>query len=140
MRFVLFVLFLGYVFVLFVLFVRVKSFRKKNKNKKVWNCPNGLIYITTNIDKVKFKIYDVETWETIAMPILPNISRSKGNQSMELIEWLIKIECDMKNIFLEKSCLKCGGKTIPWAFSKNSRLSKFVPCRTKYLERIREIQ
>ena len=42
---VLFVLLLGCVFVLFVLFMRVKSFHKKNK--KVQNCPDDLIYITT---------------------------------------------------------------------------------------------
>ena len=28
--------------------MRVKSFRKKKNNKKVWNCPNDLIYITTS--------------------------------------------------------------------------------------------
>ena len=42
--FVLFVLLLGCVFVL----VSVKSFRKNNK--KVWNCPDELIYITTTDD------------------------------------------------------------------------------------------
>ena len=41
----LLVLLLGCVFVLFVLFVRVKSFRKK---KRVQNCPNNLIYMTTS--------------------------------------------------------------------------------------------
>ena len=34
-------------YVLFVLFVLAKSFRKKNK--KVWNCPNDLNYITTRL-------------------------------------------------------------------------------------------
>ena len=29
----------------------------------------------------------------------------------------------MINIFLEKSCTKCGGKTIPRSFSKESKLS-----------------
>ena len=33
------------------------------------------------------------------------------------------IEYDMKNIFLEKSYTKCGGKTIPRPFSKKSKLS-----------------
>ena len=34
------------------------------------------------------------------------------------------IECDMKNIFLNKSYTKCGGETftIPWPFSKKSNL------------------
>ena len=39
--------------------------------------------------------------------ILPNISRSKDNQKMKF-GWLI--EYNMGNIFLEKSCLKCGGE------------------------------
>ena len=34
---------------------------------------------TASLDKVNFIIYDVETWEAIAIHILPNISRSKGN-------------------------------------------------------------
>ena len=29
----------------------------------------------------------------------------------------------MKNIFLEKSCTKCGEETIPRKFSKNSKLN-----------------
>ena len=33
----------------FVLLVRVKSFCKKKKDKKTWNCPNNLIYITTDL-------------------------------------------------------------------------------------------
>ena len=32
-------------------------------------------------------------------------------------------EYNMKNIFLEKSCKKCGGETIPRSFSKKSILS-----------------
>ena len=46
-------------------------------------------------DKVNFKIYNVTTWlKTIAIHILPNISRSKGNQAMklgQLIEYNKKI-------------------------------------------------
>ena len=44
--------------------------------------------------------------QTIAIHILPNISRSKGNQTMEFNQLL---EYNMKNIFLEKSYTKCGG-------------------------------
>ena len=33
------------------------------------------------------------------------------------------IEYNKRNIFLEKSCPKCGGKTIPGPFSKKSKLS-----------------
>ena len=41
--------------------------------------------------------------------ILPNISRSKGNQAMKFGQ-LVKY--NMRNIFLEKSYTKCGGETI----------------------------
>ena len=33
------------------------------------------------------------------------------------------IAYNMSNIFLEKSCAKCGGETIPRHFSKKSKLS-----------------
>ena len=47
--------------------------------------------------------------QTIAIHILPNISRSKGNQAMKFGQ-LVKY--NMRNIFLEKSYTKCGGETI----------------------------
>ena len=37
--------------------------------------------------------------------------------------WSINIEYNMKNIFLEKPCTKCGGDTILRPFSKKSKLS-----------------
>ena len=43
--------------------------------------------------------------QTIKIHILPNISRSKDNQTMKF-DQLIK--CNMRNIALEKSCTKCG--------------------------------
>ena len=58
--------------------------------------------------------------QTIAIRILPNISRSKGNQAMKLGQL---IENSMRNIFLQKSYTKCGGETIPRPFSKKSKLS-----------------
>ena len=57
---------------------------------------------------------------TFAINILPNISRSKGNQTMKSGQL---IECNMKNIFLEKSYIKHGGEIIPRYFSKNSKWS-----------------
>ena len=48
--------------------------------------------------------------QKIAMYILPNISRSKGNQAMKLSQL---IEYNMRNIFLRKSQTKCGGESIP---------------------------
>ena len=55
-----------------------------------------------------------------AMHILPKFSRSKSNQAMKLIN---RIEYNMRNIFLEKSCSKYGGETITKPFSKKSILS-----------------
>ena len=67
-------------------------------------------------DKINFKVYDVTTWETIGIPILPNIPRSKDNQSMKFVRL---IEYNMRNIFLEKSYTKCGWESILRPFSKN---------------------
>ena len=47
--------------------------------------------------------------KAIAIPILPNISRSKDSHSMKLGQL---IEYNMRNIFLEKSYAKCGGECI----------------------------
>ena len=47
--------------------------------------------------------------------MLPNISRNKGNQTMKFGQL---IECNIRNIFLEKSFAKCGGDTSPRSFSE----------------------
>ena len=52
--------------------------------------------------------------QTIVIYMLPNISRSKGNQTMKFGQ---VIECNMKNLFLEKSYTKHGGETSPRPFS-----------------------
>ena len=54
------------------------------------------------------------------MLILPDILRSKGNQTMKFHQLT---ENDMRNIFLVKSYRKCSGETIPRPFSKKSKLS-----------------
>ena len=60
-------------------------------------------------DQVIFKFFDVATWLTnscnthVAIHI---ISRSKGNQTMKFRQL---IECNMRNVFLEKSYTKYGG-------------------------------
>ena len=61
--------------------------------------------------------------ETIAIHILLNISRSKGNQTRKLSQL---IEFNMRNIFLEKSYTKCGGETIPRNSSSKSKISIFL--------------
>ena len=58
--------------------------------------------------------------QTIATHILPNISRSKGNQTMKFGQL---IEYNMRNNFLEKLCRKRGGEIIPTFFFKKSKLS-----------------
>ena len=45
---------------------------------------------------------------------------SKGNQIMKFGQL---IEYNMRNIFIEKSYIKCGGETIPRLFTKKSNLS-----------------
>ena len=68
--------------------------------------------------------------QTIAIHILPNISRSKGNQTMRFGQL---IEYNMRNIFAEKSYTKCGGETIPRLFSKKSKLSVSLDQYSKVL-------
>ena len=56
----------------------------------------------------------------IAIHILSNISRSKGNQKMKFGQLM---ECNMRKSFLEKSYTKCGGETSPRLFSEKLKLS-----------------
>ena len=51
--------------------------------------------------------------QIIAIHILHNISRSKGNQTMKFGQF---IEYNKKNIFLVRFYTKCGGETIPRLF------------------------
>ena len=53
--------------------------------------------------KVNFKFYDVTAWLTMIIYILPNISRCKDNKTREFGQL---IECNIRNIFLEKSNTK----------------------------------
>ena len=57
--------------------------------------------------------------QTIAINVLTNISRSKGNQAIELGQ--LK-EYDMRNVFLQKSYTKFGWQTIPRPFSKRGSI------------------
>ena len=59
-------------------------------------------------------------WQTIVIQTLSNISRSKGNETMTSAQL---IECNMREIFLEKSYQKCGGESSPRLFSENLKLS-----------------
>ena len=53
--------------------------------------------------------------QAIAIYILPIISRSTDNQTMKFGQL---IECNMRNIFLEKPCRKCSRETSARPFSK----------------------
>ena len=52
--------------------------------------------------------------------MLPNMSRSKGNQAMKFGQL---IEYNMRNTFFEKSYTKYAGETIPRPLSKKTKLS-----------------
>ena len=58
--------------------------------------------------------------QTIVTHILPNISISKGNETIKFGQL---IEYNMRNIFLEKLYTKCEGKTSPRSFPKKNRSS-----------------
>ena len=58
--------------------------------------------------------------QTIVLHIMPNISRSKFNQTMKFSQL---IGCNMRNIFLEKLYSKCGGETSSRPFSKKLKLT-----------------
>ena len=60
------------------------------------------------------------TKQAIAVDILPNIPRSKTNQTMKIDQ---SIEYNTRNIFVEKSYTKCVGETIPRHLSKKPKLS-----------------
>ena len=53
------------------------------------------------------------------MHMLPDISRSQGNQTMKFGQL---IEHKMGNIFLPKLCTKCGGETNPKTLFKKIKI------------------
>ena len=59
-------------------------------------------------------------YQTIVIYILPNISRSKGNQAMKFGQ--LK-EYNIWNIFPEKSYTKCGGELSTRSYSEKLKLS-----------------
>ena len=81
-------------------------------------------------DKVNLKICDLAAWlaNNCNTHIAPNILRSKGNQTMKFDQF---VEYNIRNIFLEKSYLKCGGETS--LSSERSRLSRSLGQQSKVL-------
>ena len=58
--------------------------------------------------------------QTIAIHMLPYISRNKDNQTVKFVQL---IEYNIRKIFLEESYQKFGGKTTPKPFSIKSKMS-----------------
>ena len=56
-------------------------------------------------------------YQAFVMHILPNILRSKDNQTMKFGQ---SIEYNVRNIFVEKSSTNCDAETISRPFSKLS--------------------
>ena len=61
--------------------------------------------------------------QTMKIHILPNISKSKGNQT---IHFGRLIDNDMRNIFFENSTTRCYGETSRRHFSEISKLSIYI--------------
>ena len=59
-------------------------------------------------------------FQAIPILILPNISQSKGSQTIKFGQL---IECNMRNIFLEQLHTKYGGETSPRPFPEKLNLS-----------------
>ena len=68
--------------------------------------------------------------QTVVIHILPNISQSEGNQT---IKFAHLIECNMRNVFLEKSFTKCGGETSSRPFSEKLKTSISLDQQSKVL-------
>ena len=67
---------------------------------------------------------------TIVIQTLPNVSRSKDNQTMKFGQ--LK-EYNVRNIFLEKSCTRYGRETRPRPFSGKSKISISLDRQSKVL-------
>ena len=75
------------------------------------------------------KIRLISNFMIIVIHILPNILRSKGNQTMKCGRL---IECN-RNIFLEKSYTKCDEETSSRPFYKKLKLSISLDQQSKVL-------
>ena len=86
-----------------------------------WSCvKNGSIRKISLISK---SMTSQPGQQTIAIHILPNISKSKGNQAMKLGQL---IEYNMRNVFVEKLYTKCTGETISRRLSEKSKWSIYL--------------
>ena len=58
--------------------------------------------------------------QIITIYILPSISRNKSSQTIKFDQL---IEFNMRDIFLEKLCTKCGGEASSRLFYKKAKLN-----------------
>ena len=65
-----------------------------------------------------FKIYDVAAWLTDNGNTYIAQYFEKWRQSNQAVNFGQLIECNMRNIFLEKLYTKCDGETSPRPFSE----------------------
>ena len=63
--------------------------------------------------------------------LLSNISRGKANQTIKFGQI---IECNKRNIFLDKLYTKFTGEAIPRPFYKESKLSIFLDQKSEMLK------
>ena len=68
-------------------------------------------------------------YKKIAIQILSNISRTKGNQAIKFRQ---SIEKNTRNIFLEKSYTNCGAETVPRTFAKKQNLEYLWNMRLRF--------
>ena len=66
--------------------------------------------------------------QTFVIHIFPNISRIKGKGTMKFGQL---IECNIRNIFLEKLYTKCGEETSPRPFSEKLKMSLSLDQQSK---------
>ena len=71
--------------------------------------------------------------QIIVIPILLNISKGKGNQTMKFNQ---KMEYNKRNNFLENSYTKCGGEASSRPFHEKSKLSIFLDQQSEMLDNL----
>ena len=71
--------------------------------------------------KAKFEFYDVTAW--LINNCNTHIAQYLEKYSNQTMKFGQLTECNMRNIFFEKSYTKCGGETSPRTFSEKLKLS-----------------
>ena len=86
----------------------------------------------------KSKIYDVTDWTTnnYNTHILPNISRSKGNQTIKFSQLT---ECNIGSIFLEKPYKQCVGEYL-WINNLKCLRFVFIVCPSQGLPKYNKVK